>query len=42
MLTPSTERNADLSIASFIDCDILQQDTGTDIRGDLGLGMLED
>ena len=40
--TPSTERKAHLSIASFFDCDILQQDAGTDICRDLGLEMIED
>lgn len=42
MLTPSTKRKAHLSIANLFNCDIVQQDTETDICGDLGLGMLED
>ncbi len=42
MPTPSTERKAHLSIACFFDCDMVQQDTGTDLRGDMGLGMLKD
>ena len=42
MPTPSTERKAHLSIAGFFDCDILQQDTGINLCGDMGLGMLKD